>query len=149
MWKSSVGGLGEHEMRVMTTKGRARFVTHLGDRDGLDEEFLGREFGNFLEERMGVRLQEGDKMHTDGLLSTLKSLKNAVLPSKAVQERNAAAKAGAQAGVAVHDAEVAQGQMEAKLEEMKKLAAQKQESLKIAHAADERLHKVSSGERGS
>jgi hypothetical protein len=75
MWKSSVGGLGEHEMGVMRTKGRARFVTHLEDRDSVNEEFLAREFGNFLEERMGVRLEDGvgcggggcgDDIHTAG-----------------------------------------------------------------------------------
>jgi hypothetical protein len=58
MWKSGVSGPGGHEMGMMRTKGRARFVTHLEDRDSVNEEFLAREFGNFLEERMGVRLED-------------------------------------------------------------------------------------------
>jgi hypothetical protein len=108
MWKSSVGGLGEHEMGVMRTKGRARFVTHLEDRDSVNEEFLAREFGNFLEERMGVRLEDGvgcggdghgNEMHTDaGFLKSLGSaamkIKNAIAPSDSVKAKNAFIEAG-------------------------------------------------------
>jgi hypothetical protein len=102
MWKSSVGGLGEHEMGVMRTKGRARFVTHLGDKDSVDEEFLAREFGNFLEERMGVRLEEGDEMHTNGFLKSLghavangvSGMRKAIAPTKEEKAKDAFMKAG-------------------------------------------------------
>jgi hypothetical protein len=107
MWKSSVGGLGEHEMGVMRTKGRARFVTHLEDRDSVNEEFLAREFGNFLEERMGVRLEERDEMHTAGfssfgkaVLHGMGTIKNVVLPSKAVKAERAVRKAAGDGAVA-------------------------------------------------
>jgi hypothetical protein len=96
MWKSSVGGLGEHEMGVMRTKGRARFVTHLEDRDSVNEEFLAREFGNFLEERMGVRLEDGvgcggggcgDDIHTAGkawdlLKNGLSGIRKVIAPTQ-------------------------------------------------------------------
>ena len=95
MWKSSVGGLGEHEMGVMRTKGRARFVTPLEDRDSVNKEFLAREFGNFLEERMGERLEDGvgcggggcgDDIHTAGkawdlLKNGLSTIRKAIAPT--------------------------------------------------------------------
>ncbi len=107
---------------------------------------------------MGVRLEDGvgcggdghgNEMHTDGAFgsfgSALMKMKDKLLPSKETKERNAAAKEGAAAGVAVHDAGVVQGKLKTKFEEMKKLAAEKEEKLKIAYAADERLRKLSSG----
>jgi hypothetical protein len=108
MWKSGVSGPGGHEMGVMRTKGRARFVTHLEDRDSVNEEFLAREFGNFLEERMGVRLEERGEMHTDGLLGAfghaiakgVSGIQNAVLPSKAVKAERAIRKAAGDGAVA-------------------------------------------------
>ena len=128
MWKSSVGGLGEHEMGVMRTKGRARFVTHLGDKDSVDEEFLAREFGNFLEERMGVRLEEGDEMHTNGLLKSLghavakgvSGMRKAIAPTKEEKAKDAFMKAGNKKLHAEADEQVALQKLENNIKQVEK-----------------------------
>jgi hypothetical protein len=132
MWKSSVGGLGEHEMGVMRTKGRARFVTHLGDKDSVDEEFLAREFGNFLEERMGVRLEDGvgcggcgDDIHTAGktwdlLKKGLSAVQKMVAPTEDDKKKRAFLKAGKRQLEAEANEKVALSKLEGNINNVEK-----------------------------
>ncbi len=123
---------GLRPLSVMRTKGRARFVTHLGDKDSVDEEFLAREFGNFLEERTGVRLEDGvgcggcgDNIHTAGktwelLKKGLGAVKKMVAPTEDDKKKRAFVLAGRKQLDAEADEKVALSKLEGKIKEVEK-----------------------------